>query len=94
MIFCAGQTQIEDVVMSIADLALNFTPIISGSLIFDAQLTLADSLLSARGLLPVTPGIAIQNHVSGPGLTGAVVSQPSQFFVRAVDSSDSPAVRY
>lgn len=88
----AGQTQAGNVIISPASLTLRLIPLISGNVIVDAQLTLPEALLSARGILPVTATAAIHATASGPGLAGGIVSQPAELFVRLADSFGNPAV--
>ena len=75
-------------------LGVSLTPIRSGTLFLDSNLTVNGTTYAARALLDVSAGSAVPSRsvVSGPGIVGAEALQPAAFYVQAQDSFGNPAV--
>ena len=91
---CAGQNLTGNQISSSTRLGVSLSPIRSGTLFLDSNLTVNGTTYAARALLDVSAGPAVPSRsvVTGPGIVGAVALQPATFYVQVQDSYGNPAV--
>ena len=92
---CTGQNRTGNQVVSSSGFEISFTPLHSGMLHLEANLTAANGApYPARAFLQVLPGVADpeQTLVLGPGSVGGQASQPLSFYTQVRDARGDPTV--